>query len=46
MGLPLCHLARTLRRLAVTPPRDVPQACQAHIGYDCPVYQDILEGRL
>jgi len=46
MGLPLCHLARTLRRLSVTLPRDVPQACQAHTGYDCPVYQDVLEGRL
>jgi predicted house-cleaning NTP pyrophosphatase (Maf/HAM1 superfamily) len=46
MGLPLCHLARTLARLGVTPPRDVPAACQAHIGYDCPVHQDVLEGRV
>jgi MAF protein len=45
MGFPLCHLARTLRQLAVTPPREVAQACQAHLEYDCPVYQGILDGR-
>jgi septum formation protein len=42
MGLPLCHLVRTLRSLAFQPPQDVPQACQAHLDYDCPVYKDIL----
>jgi len=46
VGLPLCHLARTLRRLAVPLPRDVPQACQAHLDYACPVYRGILEGSL
>jgi len=45
MGLPLCHLVRAMRRLGVEPPRDVPEACQAHIQYRCPVYRDILEGR-
>jgi septum formation protein len=45
MGLPLCHLARNLQRLRVKPARDVPQACQAHLSYTCPVYHDILEGR-
>jgi septum formation protein len=43
MGLPLCHLTAQLRRLAVYPPVDVPQVCQAAIGYDCPVYGSILD---
>jgi len=42
MGLPLCHLARAARRLGWEPPRDVPAACQAHLGYDCPVHKEIL----
>ncbi len=46
MGLPLCHLTRSLKRLGRTPPRNVPQACQEHTGYACPVYQEVLEGRL
>jgi septum formation protein len=44
MGLPLCHLVRTLSRLDFTPPKDVPTACQAHLGYACPVYPAILHG--
>lgn len=46
MGLPLCHLVRTMRALGHEPPRDVPQACIAHTGYDCRVFSDILEGRI
>jgi MAF protein len=42
MGLPLCHLARTARRLGIEPPNDVPVACQAYTGYTCPVYDKIL----
>jgi nucleoside triphosphate pyrophosphatase len=42
MGLPLCHLIRNLRRLGIHPPLDVPQACQAALKYDCPVYTQIL----
>ena len=42
MGLPLCHLTRTLAILDITPPKDVPRACQAALGYNCPVYQMIL----
>ena len=44
MGLPLCHLARALRALGLEPSADIPVACQAHIGYDCPVFADILTG--
>jgi predicted house-cleaning NTP pyrophosphatase (Maf/HAM1 superfamily) len=42
MGLPLCHLARALRRLGHPSPADVPAGCRAHTGYDCPVYESIL----
>jgi nucleoside triphosphate pyrophosphatase len=43
MGLPLCHVARNL---PVAAPADVPAACQAHTGYQCPIYTDVLEGKL
>jgi MAF protein len=45
MGLPLCHLVRTLRERGIEPPRDVPRACIEFTGYDCPVFASILEGR-
>jgi len=44
MGLPLCHVTRALRRLGVEPPADVPSACQAQLGYRCPVFERILAG--
>jgi septum formation protein len=43
MGLPLCHLTRTLRRVDLAPEVDVPAACQQALSYDCPVYSSILE---
>jgi len=43
MGLPLCHVVRNLPAAA---PADVPAACQAHTGYQCPIYSDVLEGKL
>ena len=42
MGLPLCHLTRCLVHANITPQADIPQACQAAIGYNCPVYHQIL----
>jgi septum formation protein len=42
MGLPLCHLARTLRAMNVEPTVNVPQVCQSHINYRCPVFDEIL----
>lgn len=42
MGLPLCHLTRTLHKFGIQPTRDVPQTCQAHLDYTCPVYAAIL----
>src|SRR5512143_1080492 len=43
MGLPLCHLARSLSQLGINSPINVPQACQAALQYSCPVYHLILE---
>ena len=45
MGLPLCHLARNLSRLKITPPKNVPHACQDALQYDCPVYHMILQSK-
>ena len=46
MGLPLCHLTRALRALGQDPPADVARACQQALDYTCPVYTEILEGRV
>jgi septum formation protein len=42
MGLPLCHLLVGLRTLAVDIPDGLPDRCQAHLQYDCPVSRAIL----
>ncbi len=42
MGLPLCHVVRSLRQLGVDVPNDVPTLCQAYIRYECPVFESIL----
>jgi len=42
MGLPLCHLTRSLAHFGIAPPMDIPRACQAATGYNCPVYHQIL----
>jgi MAF protein len=44
MGLPLCHLLRTMRKLGFEPRDDVPQACQADLAYPCPIYRAVLAG--
>lgn len=44
VGMPLCHLVRSLRKWGVEPRADVPSACQTHFQYDCPVFQTILDG--
>jgi predicted house-cleaning NTP pyrophosphatase (Maf/HAM1 superfamily) len=46
MGLPLCHVVRSLRRLGIEPDGDVAAACMAHLDYDCPVSADILGERV
>jgi MAF protein len=42
MGLPLCHVVRALRQLGIEVPNDVPTLCQAHIHYECLVFESIL----
>lgn len=44
VGLPLCHLTRTLKKFGLHPQVDIPSACQAAIGYRCPIYQRVLGG--
>lgn len=44
VGLPLCHLTRTMARMGLTPPVNVPAACQKHLSYTCPVYHQVLQG--
>ena len=36
MGLPLCHLDRALKKVAVNPPATPLEACIGFTGYDCP----------
>lgn len=42
MGLPLCHLSRSMKKLGVEAPVDIPAACQSALDYDCPVWRTIL----
>lgn len=44
VGLPLCHLLRTLAKLDLAPSEDVPLACQNELNYRCPVFQQVLQG--
>ncbi len=44
MGLPLCHLARLMRRFDILPPVDISSACQASLKYACQVSAAILHG--
>ena len=43
MGLPLCHLARTLVQAGAPPQEDIPRACQDEIKYTCPIFQQVLQ---
>jgi septum formation protein len=42
MGLPLCHLVRSLRHFDIAPRVDVPAACQSALRVNCPVFRSIL----
>lgn len=42
VGLPLCHLTRTLRKLGIVPRRDIPRACQAALEYHCLIFNSVL----
>jgi septum formation protein len=43
MGLPLCHLYRALKELAI-PLREPDRACQEHLNIFCPVARQSLSG--
>jgi MAF protein len=44
MGLPLCHLTRTLRQLDVAPRTNISAECQSRLNYECPIFTAVLSG--
>jgi len=46
MGLPMCHVARTLQSLDAPPLANVPTACRKLLNYECPVSVAILRGEI
>jgi septum formation protein len=46
MGLPLCHLSRSLQRLDSAPHCDIAAACLSALGYACPISAAILRGEM
>jgi len=44
MGMPLCHLLRLFERLGQDTQPNLPQQCQTHLAYQCPVSSAILRG--
>jgi septum formation protein len=46
MGLPLCHLTRSLRKIGMDPNADVAGQCQNALGYACPISSAVLRGEM
>jgi predicted house-cleaning NTP pyrophosphatase (Maf/HAM1 superfamily) len=46
MGLPLCHLTRSLHKLEIAPDSDIVEACQSALGYACPISAAVLRGEM
>jgi len=44
MGLPLCHVERTLRKTGFGEHREIPFQCQNALSYACPIYKLVLNG--
>jgi septum formation protein len=44
MGLPLCHLTRTLRKFDIFPKADISTECQSSLNYICPISAAVLRG--
>jgi MAF protein len=42
MGLPLCHVARMLKKTGLDVDAELPQKCQGSLAYECTVFADIL----
>ncbi len=46
MGLPLCHLTRTLIQLAISPKTDISAKCQSALEYACSISSAVLRGEM
>jgi septum formation protein len=46
MGLPLCHLTRSLHKIGITPTSDIAAECQSALGYICPISSAVLRGEM
>jgi MAF protein len=44
MGLPMCHLVRTLAKMGIQTDKNIPQACQAELQYDCSFFHLVTAG--
>jgi predicted house-cleaning NTP pyrophosphatase (Maf/HAM1 superfamily) len=42
MGLPLCHLKRTLKAMGWELKADIAGVCLERLAYDCPIHQQVL----
>ncbi len=42
MGMPLCHLTRTLVKAGFPAVVDVPAACQRELEYSCPIFESVM----
>jgi MAF protein len=46
VGLPLCHLSRTLGKWGICSPIENSQVCQSDLGYRCKIYHSVLRETL
>jgi len=46
MGLPLCHVTRSLRKLGIVPSTDIAAECQSTLIYVCPISAAVLGGEM
>ena len=46
VGLPLCHLTRTLRKMGIVSDQHTPTVCQDTLGYSCPIFEAVLREKL
>ena len=44
MGMPLCHLERTLQKLGISSPNGFAANCQNHLKYTCPITERVMAG--
>jgi septum formation protein len=44
MGLPLCHLRRSLAAVGISTNTDLSADCQAALRYECPIFSRVLSG--